>query len=366
MDIKETISVPASEKHTYDVFIGPDMLAKTGQLLSDTLNAQRATLVSNDTVWALLGDRVAVALEDAGLEFDLIVVPDGEESKNLETAGVLFDALTDCGARRRDPIVALGGGVTGDLAGFVAATYMRGVPFVNLPTTLLAMVDSSIGGKTAVDLRAGKNLVGAFNQPAFVLDDISCLNTLPEREIKAGIAETIKTAFLAGREFFDWLVTNLAPITHLDPGGLTSLIQKAVRFKGEVVAADEFDRSGRRAILNYGHTLAHALETDKAYHGPNHGEAVAIGMVFAALLSEVTGLCPRGLVHSTEEILRQAGLPTRPAAVNADGIVAIMNLDKKNTGDAITFVLLQDIGRPVIRAVPTETVRTVLEEFINA
>ncbi len=365
MDTKENVSIPTLSSRSYDVIIGQNTLERVGDRLRELFETKRVTMISNDTVWENLGNKVSRSLQAAALDHDLIVVPEGEAFKSLDSTAAILDALIDCGARRQDPIVALGGGVIGDLSGFVASVYLRGVPFVNLPTTLLAMVDSSVGGKTGVDTPAGKNLVGSFYQPALVIADIDSLVTLPEREVRTGLAEAIKTALLAGEGLRNWLATNLHAILKLDSASVQELVRQCVRYKGDIVAEDEFDNLGKRAALNYGHTLAHALETAGSYGNLNHGEAVAVGLVFAAVVGEKIGVSASGTVHSTKELLKMAGLPTCPGTIPEAEVIKIMQRDKKNTDDSINLVLLQDMGRPVMRPVPVAIIKEALKELTN-
>ena len=359
------VTIPASPAVTYEIIIGSGVLGELGTKLTSLLNPRRVTVITNDIVWETSGAQLTNSLDRAGIDFDLISIPDGEAYKTIETAGVILTALADCGAGRSDPIIAFGGGVIGDVAGFTAATYMRGVPFINVPTTLLAMADSSIGGKTAVDMAAGKNLVGAFHQPSLVISDLDLLATLPDRELAAGRAEMLKAAMLQGGEYLAAWRTGITRVIGGDLELTAELLERAVRFKADVVAADARDTTGRRAILNYGHTLGHALETALDYAQLGHGAAVSIGMAFAARLSEKAGVCDAELVRATEELLRQAVLPERPPALKAAEIIAIMELDKKNEGGEVTFVLLEDFGRAVVRTVSRDLILSTLEEFAN-
>lgn len=366
MDIKETILIPAPKSVSYDVIIGPGISASLGRKIKDGLRPSRVTVVSNPEIWELVGDQIAASLESADIYFDLIAIPEGESHKTLDTAGLVYEAMSDAKAARVDPVIAVGGGVVGDLAGFVAATFMRGVPFVNVPTTFLAMIDSSVGGKTGVDLAVGKNMVGAFHQPFCVISDVDFLRTLPARELKCGAAEAIKTAFLAGGYFMSYIEDNMGAILALDAEVLVETVKRSVRFKGDIIAADPLDVKGTRAFLNYGHTFGHALETVGSYLDLNHGEAVGLGMVFAARLSHRLGVCGPGIVSQTIELLEAAGLPVNVTIDGAEDIIGIMERDKKNCSGSARFVLLEDVGRPVLRDVPWNDVAALLKELENA
>ncbi len=359
------VAIPAPPAVSYEVIIGSGVLNELGARLESLLKPRRVTVITNDIVWEISGTRLTDSLNKAAIDFDLVSIPDGEANKTMETAGIILTALADCGAGRTDPVIALGGGVIGDVAGFAAAIYMRGVPFINVPTTLLAMADSSIGGKTAIDLPAGKNLAGAFHQPGLVISDLDLLTTLPDKELAAGRAEMLKAAMLQGDEFLAAWRTGISDALGGDLGVTEDLLERSVRYKAGVVAADALDMTGRRAFLNYGHTLGHALETLLGYGQLGHGAAVSIGMAFAARLSENAGLGVTGLARATEELLIEADLPDRPPALKAADIIAIMELDKKNLAAEITFVLLRDFGRPAIQTVPRALILSTLEEFMN-
>lgn len=365
MVTKVTITLPSSEAKSYDAHIGGGAVDLLGEILSDATTSKRATIVGSADIWQLVGEAVAKSLASSGIAFDLIKIPDGEAFKTIETCQTVFKALTDFGARRGDAIVAVGGGVVGDLAGFVAASYMRGVPFINVPTTLLAQIDSSIGGKTGVDLPAGKNLVGAFYQPLAVISDIAFLATLPDREIRCGLAEIIKSAMLAGGEFLTFIENNIEKITRRDEAALAEAVINSVAFKAEVVSGDERDLTGRRAVLNYGHTFGHALEAASEYTEMNHGEAVAAGLIFAAYLGKKLGVGSENIIATTERLLAKAGFS--PAAgladVDENGLIAAMRLDKKKTGQEVSFVLLEGFGRPVIREVNESAILETIKEI---
>ncbi len=327
----------------YPVIVGAGLETRT---LSEMLEPGAAALLTDSTVGPLHADSVTRALEDAGWRvIERIEVPAGESSKSLAVYSEVIGRLARSGMTRDGTLFALGGGVVGDLGGFVAGTFMRGIDFVALPTTLLAMVDSSVGGKTGVDLPEGKNLVGAFVRPRAVIANLDWLDTLPERELCNGLAEVVKMGLLSGGEYFTAL-DGVSAARARDPDALQALIMHAVGFKADVVAEDELEK-GRRAILNYGHTIGHGLEAAANYALP-HGEAVAAGMISASHLSrEKLGTDLLGL-H--KELLRAAGLPTRVASIDTEKVLSTMGRDKKrraSDSEGYRFVLLEEVGRPV-------------------
>lgn len=357
--VRVTVDVPG---RSYDVVIGPGVLAEAGAHLPPLPRAEKAFVVADHTVAGLYLESLSAGLSARGLQPIHLGVPEGEEAKALQTATVVYRQLATQEAHRDDVVMALGGGAPGDLAGFVAATYMRGVPFVQVPTTLTAQVDAAIGGKTAVNLPEGKNLVGAFYQPVAVLADVTTLATLPEREYRSGLAEVAKYALTLDTELLGLLEGELAAVLARDPAVLEDLVARCVRAKAGVVAADERD-TGARLILNYGHTLGHALERLDAFRGRSHGEAISIGMVFAARVAESMNLAPFGLAARHTRLLNSLGLEPTGVMPSADQVLAAMRLDKKYAG-GVRFVLLEDVGRPkVVAAVPEDLVRATLEEM---
>jgi 3-dehydroquinate synthase len=278
---------------------------------------------------------------------DIHIIPDGERFKNVETWYGIIDKLVGMQARRNASIVALGGGVVGDMAGFAAACYMRGIRFLQLPTTLLAQVDASVGGKTAINHAMGKNLVGAFHQPAAVIIDSATLSSLAEREFNAGLAEVVKYGAINDIDFFNWLENNAEAISQRHEDALNHLIHKSVKNKSEIVSQDEKE-AGVRALLNFGHSFGHALEAESDYARFLHGEAVSIGMVTAARLSEIRGLCPGGTAMRLAVLLRKLGLPVRqPVDIQINGLINTMALDKKALSSGLRLVLLKAIGEAV-------------------
>jgi 3-dehydroquinate synthase len=343
----------------YDVTVGADLLERAGSHLPELRGAERAFVVAD----AAVAERYLPALERGlavcGLGCVHLGVPEGEEAKSLPTMTAVQRQLATQEAHRDDVVVALGGGAVGDLAGFVAATYMRGVAFVQVPTTLTAQVDAAIGGKTAVNLPEGKNLVGAFHQPVAVLADVTTLRTLPDRDFRSGLAEVAKYGLTLDLELLEGLERDPGPLLARDPGVLEEVVGRCVRAKAGVVALDERD-AGARLVLNYGHTLGHALERLDAFAGRTHGEAISVGMMFAARLSAALGNAD--LVARHARLLASLGLETGGPLPPADEVLAAMRMDKKYRG-GIRFVLLEDVGRPVVvDAVPEDVVRAALEE----
>jgi 3-dehydroquinate synthase len=333
----------------YDVQIGPGLLAEAGPSLAPFLKRPQVVVVADDTVAALHGERLAAGLSRAGVEVHEIRIPPGEESKSFAGLEGLCDRLLDLGLERSDLIIAFGGGVVGDLAGFAAAILKRGVDFVQIPTTLLAQVDSSVGGKTAIDTRQGKNLVGAFHQPRLVLADLDVLSTLPAREMVCGYAEVIKYGLLGDQAFFQWLESEGPRVLAREPAALAHAVTRSVEMKAQIVAEDERE-TGRRALLNLGHTFAHAVEALTGFGDLiKHGEAVGLGCAMAFRFSRDLGHCVAAEAERVERALVQAGLPTRLADVaggpfGADALIAAMAQDKKAEGGALTFILVRAIG----------------------
>ena len=355
------VSVPI-EGRPYDVVVGAGVMGEASAHLPELPKAERAFVVSDRTVADLWFDELARALRDRRLDPVLLAVPSGEAAKTLQVYAALLHQLATQEAHRDDVVVGLGGGAIGDLAGFVAATYMRGVPYVAVPTTLTGQVDAAIGGKTAVNLPEGKNLVGTFTQPRAVLEDVLALATLPDRDFRSGLAEVAKYALTLDLELLASLEADPSPTLERDPGALEELVARCVRAKAATVAADERD-AGPRLFLNYGHTLGHALERLDAFAGRSHGEAIAIGMVFAARLAVALGVADAALIGRTVRLLSSLGLPTAGALPPSENVMAAFGLDKKWLGGA-RFVVLEDVGRPrVVDDVPLETLRILLDEM---
>ena len=330
---------------SYPIHIGAGLLDQIG-LLAEVVRGHHALIVSDENVAPLYLARVEAAL--AGKDVWRVVIPAGESEKNLTRFAEILHALAAQRASRDVTVIALGGGVVGDLAGFAAACWMRGVRFVQLPTTLLAMVDSAVGGKTAVDLPAGKNLVGAFHQPAAVFADTDTLSTLPERELRAGLAEVVKYGAIFDPRFFDWIETHADALLARDADALSEAVLRSCKHKIKVVVKDETER-GPRALLNFGHTFAHAIETETGYGTLLHGEAVAIGMVLAARLSAELGRAPLLDAARLAGLLAHLGLPIQlPEGLAADALLARMRLDKKAVSGQSRLVLWKRLGRAVL------------------
>ncbi|MFN7693821.1 MAG: 3-dehydroquinate synthase [Burkholderiales bacterium] len=334
---------------TYPIHIGAIDWASQASALQ--ARGRRAVVVTNSTVGPLFAERLCLALSSAYAEVDTLVLPDGESFKNCESLQRIQAHLAATGADRRVTLFALGGGVIGDLCGFAAATYMRGVRFVQVPTTLLSQVDSSVGGKTGINLAEGKNLVGAFHQPVAVWADLGCLASLPEREFSAGLAEVIKYGPIADSKFFDWLEANMDKLRARDREALSIAVRRSCEIKAAVVAADEHE-GGVRAILNFGHTFGHALEAGLGYGRLLHGEAVAVGMLMATALStHELGLDGACLLRLRELLLR-AGLPVKAPALPESEFLALMRGDKKAEAGGIRYVLLPHWGEASLVSAP--------------
>jgi 3-dehydroquinate synthase len=315
-------------------------------MLKETGSADKAVIITDPTVKKLYGRKLQQSLTSSGFKVDLLEVSEGEEQKSLETAGQLYNELTDLHAERTTPILALGGGVIGDLAGFVAATYQRGVPLIQIPTTLLAQCDSSIGGKVAVNHGRLKNKIGAFYQPRLVVADITTLKTLPDGELTDGLAEVIKYGIIQDRELFTYLERNLGRIKALDARALATIVFRSARIKARVVEKDERD-FGLRNILNYGHTVGHAIESASDFK-IRHGEAVALGMVAAARISKRLGILTRDEVVRIESLIAQAGLPTELPPLEQKKLIQAMGHDKKIQHGKVRFILPRTIGEVLV------------------
>ncbi len=361
----KTVQISAEGVAPYQVVIGRDLLEDAALQVAPYLARPRLAVISDETVVDIHGPRVLDALTRAGIEADLLAVPAGEASKSMGMLAGVLDQLLSLKLDRKSAVMALGGGVVGDLAGLAAALYMRGIPVIQAPTTLLAQVDSSVGGKTAVDTPHGKNLIGAFHHPRRVLADLDVLDSLPDRQMRAGMAEIIKAALLADADFFDWLETHAPEVLGRDSLYLEHAVSRSVEIKAGIVAEDPTEQ-GRRALLNLGHTFAHAIEAETGYETDSilHGEAVALGCVLAYRLSERLGRVSSEDVRRVERLTALCGLPTEVEAVGLfepDALIARMAGDKKAEGGVPTLILADALGRAeAVRGVDIAEVRAVL------
>lgn len=338
-----TLRVDLGERG-YPIYIGQDLLAQ--DLIRQHVRSQQVLVVSNKVIADLYLEPVLKGLE--GLQCDVLLLDEGEQHKNLTTLNLIFDELLARGHNRTTTLVALGGGVVGDMVGFAAACYQRGVDFIQVPTTLLSQVDSSVGGKTAVNHALGKNMIGAFYQPKAVIIDTNVLNSLPQRELSAGLAEVIKYGLIRDRDFYQWLQSNMPGLMQRNPELLAEAIERSCINKAEVVADDETEQ-GNRALLNFGHTFGHAIETATNYSSWLHGEAVGAGMMMAAQFSADLGWLANDELEPLRAMLEAAGLPTAPpSTMAADDFLQLMARDKKVLSGAIRLVLLKSVGEAVV------------------
>jgi 3-dehydroquinate synthase len=344
----------------YDILIGAGLLQQPAAW-TGLPRAAQAVIVSNPTVDALYGHALQQALAPHYGHISRVLLPDGEQHKDWDSLNLIFDHLLASGCDRKTVLFALGGGVVGDMTGFAAATYMRGVPFVQVPTTLLAQLDSSVGGKTAINHPRGKNMIGAFYQPVRVVMDLATLDSLPPRELRAGLAEVIKYGPIADADFLDWIEANLDALLACDRTAMAHAVQRSCEIKAEVVGADERE-SGRRAILNFGHTFGHAIETGMGYGAWLHGEAVACGMVLAGDLSAALGLWPAAESRRLRRLIERAGLPVLAPAMPPERWFELMRVDKKAEGGEIRFVVIEATGHAAVRAAPDALVRQVIAQ----
>ncbi len=343
----ETVRVGLGER-AYTIHIGAGALDDV-RLYAPHVAGRRAAVITNEVVAPLYLERLERALRQAGAQPASIVLPDGEQTKDWATLERVFDRLLEARFGRDAILVALGGGVIGDLAGFAAAVYQRGVPFIQVPTTLLAQVDSSVGGKTGINHPRGKNMVGAFHQPLAVISDVATLDTLPERELRAGLAEIIKHGFALEAEFALWLEVHMEQLLQRDRAALGYAVRRSCELKAAVVALDERE-AGPRAVLNFGHTFGHAIETAQGYGAWLHGEAVAAGMVMAADLSVRLGLLERSVAARLQSLLARAGLPVSNPDIPSARLLELMRVDKKAARGRLRFILLSAPGQALVRA----------------
>lgn len=352
----QTLNVDLGER-SYPIYIGSELLADP-QLIRQHIHGHQVMVVTNETIAPLYLTKLRGALE--GLHYSQVILPDGEQYKTLEVLSQIYDRLLQDRHNRTTTLVALGGGVVGDMTGYAAASYQRGVNFIQIPTTLLSQVDSSVGGKTGVNHPLGKNMIGAFHQPQCVIADINTLSTLPARELSAGIAEVIKYGLICDREFHGWLGMNMEKLMDSDPVVLAEAIYRSCENKAKVVASDERE-SGIRAILNLGHTFGHAIETSQGYGNWLHGEAVAAGIVLAADLSARMNWLSREDVDDITALLKRANLPVAPPAMSCDDFLSLMAVDKKVLDGRLRLVLLKEIGDALITSdISEQNVRATL------
>ncbi len=356
-----TVNVDLGQR-AYPIHIGPGLIHRT-DLFAPHIAGASVAIVTNTTVEPLYGEQLRATLAPLGKKVFTIVLPDGEAYKNWETLNLIFDRLLLEHADRKTTLIALGGGVIGDMTGFAASCYMRGVPFIQVPTTLLAQVDSSVGGKTGINHPHGKNMIGAFYQPQTVIADIATLRTLPPRELAAGLAEVIKHGLIADAAFFDWVEHNIESLNRCEESAVMHAVKVSCDIKSRVVAADERE-GGVRATLNFGHTFGHAIEAGLGYGEWLHGEAVGCGMVMAADLSVRQGLLDAAARDRVTAIVAAAHLPVRAPALGAQRYVDLMSVDKKAEAGAVKFILLDGVGRAIISAVPDSALQATLAQAV--
>jgi 3-dehydroquinate synthase len=346
---------------SYDIEIGSGNLARVTQFVDTEIDDAHAVIITDANVDEMYAEPVATALADQGCEVDLLIIDAGEQSKAAEVASELWERMLEEGSDRKSTVVAVGGGVVGDLAGFIAATFARGLDFVQVPTTLLAQVDSSVGGKVGINLPGAKNMVGCFWQPRGVLIDVDVLQSLPEREFSAGMAEVVKYGVIQDAEFFGFLERHVDAINARDAAVLTQIVERCCRLKADVVEQDERELTGVRAILNYGHTFCHALEAATGYETLLHGEGVAIGMLCASRLAERLGRIDATLTKRQKDLLESFGLPTALPEVSHEELIELMYHDKKVERGKLRFVLPSRLGHvEVVRDVSSDDIRTAL------
>ena len=333
------------KEESYPIFLTREGLEDIGSIMRRMDRLERVTVITDSQVEKRYLDVVEKGFRVAGYQVDHLVIPAGEESKSLEQASRIYDRLLELGVNRKGGLAALGGGVVGDLTGFVAATYLRGIDYIQIPTTVIAQVDSSIGGKTGVNLPQGKNLVGSFWHPRMVFCDIEVLKTLDQKEFVAGLAEVIKYGIIMDEKLFVFLEENIERVLQKEMEDLLFIVRRSVRDKALVVKEDEREVTGKRTILNFGHTIGHALEASARYRGYRHGEAVAIGMASAARLSESLGFCKGKIKDRIISLIQRAVLPTVVPALDEDDLIPIISVDKKATAGLINFVVVEDIGK---------------------
>ncbi|MFY9402756.1 MAG: 3-dehydroquinate synthase [Candidatus Omnitrophota bacterium] len=353
------------KKNSYDILTGIKILPLLGRFLNRLKIGRDAYIITNNRIKKLYGNLVAKSLKSASFNFVFKTVPDTEKAKDIKVATSLIKDLAKFDLKRKPFIIALGGGVIGDLSGFVASIYKRGIPYIQVPTTLLAQVDSAIGGKTAIDLKEGKNLVGAFYQPKMVLSDVSCLTTLTKKDIKSGLAEVIKYGLIKDSRLFVYLEKNYKKIINLNKPSLEYIVNSCSRIKAMVVSSDEKEEKGIRTILNFGHTIGHAIEAASGFKGYTHGEAIALGMLVSLRISVELKLIGEEEFERVESLVRNIGLPVKIEGVSLNSILRKHYHDKKFSGKSNKFVLLSKLGRvKIINNLPLEIIRSAIRDRI--
>ena len=359
---KVFVNLKKEINNSYEILIDKNLLSKVPAELKKSSMGNRYLIITDSNIKKLFGDKLLSLMKEAGLKTDITSFKAGEQSKNLDVFGELLKKAQHVGLDRKSAIIALGGGVVGDIAGFVAATYMRGIALVQIPTSLLAMTDSSVGGKVAVDLPTGKNMAGAFHQPKKVYMDVSILKDLPQKELINGLSEVVKHAFIIDKGLFDFVDKNLDKILNKDLDVLIQLVKRNCEIKAMIVEKDERE-SGLRKIVNYGHTIGHAIETMTHYKKYSHGEAIAIGMAVEGLIAKKIGMLPEKELRLQNELIRKIGLPVKIPKLEADKLIDELKNDKKTVGGKIEFVLLEAIGKSKYGInVPNKIISEALEE----
>ncbi len=359
-----TVNVDLDDK-SYSIFIEDDLLKHAGRHISEVKTSDSLTIITNETVASLYLNALKTSLEKSAFRVDTIIIPDGERYKTLAQVEDIYHQLVSYRLDRQSMLVALGGGVVGDITGFAAASFLRGVPFIQIPTSLLAQVDSSVGGKTGVNLAEGKNLIGAFYQPSLVLIDPTVLRTLPEKEFLSGMSEVIKYGVISDADFFSFLESSMTNALALESEALSHIIKKCCGIKADVTSRDETEK-GLRAILNFGHTIGHAIETLTGYTGYTHGEAVAIGMAAAVRLSHHWGLCNEADIERITALLKAARLPYKLPPFSATEYLEVMLKDKKKIGQAVKMVLVTHIGEVTLQITDRTKLLEGLQHLLSA
>jgi 3-dehydroquinate synthase len=346
---------------SYPIYIGENLL-QNHALFAQHVRGHLSIIVTNPTIAPLYADEVENSLKKIDQQVVRVIIPDGEAHKNWETLQLIFNGLMEAGADRKSTIIALGGGVIGDMAGFAAASFMRGIAFIQIPTTLLSQVDSSVGGKTGINHPLGKNMIGAFHQPVAVIADLRTLTTLPPKELAAGLAEVVKHGAIADAEFLSWIESHISELNTCDLSAMEHAVLRSCEIKSAVVAADEKE-NGIRAHLNFGHTFGHAIEAGMGYGDWLHGEAVGCGMVIASELSMELGYITAQEVKRLTQIIAELHLPITPPIWSVNKYLDLMSHDKKAEQGSIKYVVLEKLGQANVQKVPNETIHTVLQRF---